>query len=162
MDYWFIRMKFSFPPISWMVLPAICSVLFYKYSIPPGWSCAGFASLSFLFIRGITYGPEKKSNYWNWGMPFGQPDISAPWQRKKRKGYISGACSDSLTFRFRTIPVIGSGNSVWGGVLISFLPGYGINTFLIGRTVKIKVVRFSVIFPKTIIIMYRLPVCRWV
>lgn len=85
---------------------------FYKYSIPPGWSCAGFASLSFLFIRGITYGPEKKSNYWNWGMPFGQPDISAPWQRKKRKGYISGACSDSLTFRFRTIPVIGSGNSV--------------------------------------------------
>ena len=38
-----------------MVLPAICSVLFYKYSIPPGWSCAGFASLSFLFIRGITW-----------------------------------------------------------------------------------------------------------
>ena len=73
---------------------------------------SGFASLSFLFIRGITYGPEKKSNYWNWGMPFGQPDISAPWQRKKRKGYISDACSDSLTFRFRTIPVIGSGNSV--------------------------------------------------
>ena len=88
----------------------ICSVLFYKYSIPPGLSCAGFASLSFLFIRGITYGPEKKSNYWNWGMPFGQPDISAPWQKKKRKGYISGACSDSSTFRFRTIPAIGSVN----------------------------------------------------
>ena len=85
----FLQIQYS----SWLELCRLCESFFSVY---PGYYIWTGKEIELLEL----------------GMPFGQPDISAPWQRKKRKGYISGACSDSLTFRFRTIPVIGSGNSV--------------------------------------------------
>ena len=41
-----------------------------------------------------------------------RPEVSLKAEIVKETFTLSGACSDSLTFRFRTIPVIGSGNSV--------------------------------------------------